>query len=299
VWREPFVEVASTITGPASLPYALHHRFLDPAVAQAECDQLLLQRMEAVRLALGRPILVGLCGAQGSGKSTTAARLSGLLRDQGLRAVVLSIDDVYLTWVERLELARTVHPLLATRGVPGTHDLALAHETLNALLNAGPDTRTALPAFDKAFDDRLARAQWPIIAGPLDVVLFEGWCVGCRPQPREALEPPINALERAEDPHGVWRAYVNAQLAGAYGALFARLDLRLFLAAPGFDAVHAWRAQQEAGLARGPNAPPPMDDAALGRFIAHYERLTRWLLEDRPADVVVELGYDRTPMAWR
>lgn len=281
------------------MPETASHPFADRATTFADCDRLFLDHIEAARLALGRPILVSLCGAQGSGKSTTAARLSGQLAGRGLAAVVLSIDDVYLTRAERLTLAETVHPLLATRGVPGTHDVALAHETLSALLGAGPDTVTALPAFDKAIDDRLSQASWPRHAGPVDVVLFEGWCVAARPQPPEALEPPINALERDEDADGRWRAYVNAQLAAPYADLFARIDLRLFLAAPGFDAVEGWRAQQEAGLVRGPDTPPPMDAAALRRFIAHYERLTRWMLEDEPADVVVELGYDRRPLGWR
>ena len=45
---------------------------------------------------------------------------------------MLSLDDLYLPKAERLRLARDVHPLLATRGVPGTHDVALGVECSRA-----------------------------------------------------------------------------------------------------------------------------------------------------------------------
>jgi D-glycerate 3-kinase len=38
-----------------------------------------------------------------------------------------------------------------------------------------------------------------------------------------------------------------------------------------------------------------MTDAEVGRFIQHYERITRWILEEMPdrADWVVRLDADR------
>jgi len=86
----------------------------------------------------GHPLIFGMCGAQGSGKSTLARALAGRFP----RAVALSIDDFYLTRAERLRLAKEVHPLLATRGVPGTHDLDLANAVLTALERGEP---VALP----------------------------------------------------------------------------------------------------------------------------------------------------------
>src|SRR5699024_680551 len=73
----------------------------------------------------------GISGLQGSGKSTLAAQLARLAGERGIRAVVLSLDDAYLDHDERARLARDVHPLLATRGPPGTHDMALATRTLD------------------------------------------------------------------------------------------------------------------------------------------------------------------------
>jgi len=234
---------------------------------------------------LDRPLSLGICGAQGSGKSTLAAALAALLGARGLTVAALSLDDFYLTRAERAQLARDVHPLLATRGVPGTHDVPLATRTFAQLAKAGD---TALPSFDKAIDDRRDPAQWPRVRGPADVVLFEGWCVGARPQTAAALATPINALERDEDAGGQWRRTVNDALAGPYRPLFDGFDRLLLLQAPSFEVVFEWRREQEQKLARklaasGGDGNALMDEAQLARFIAHYERLTRHILEEMPA----------------
>ncbi len=157
------------------------------------------------------PLVVGICGPQGSGKSTLTALLAWLLEARSLRTATLSIDDLYLTRAARERLAIEIHPLLRTRGVPGTHDPTLGLSVLDALARPEP---VALPRFDKAVDDRAPTSDWPVFEGPADVVLLEGWCVGARAQPAAALADPINALERDEDPDGAWRGFANAALAG-------------------------------------------------------------------------------------
>jgi D-glycerate 3-kinase len=241
----------------------------------------------------GRTALVGLCGAQGSGKSTIAAVTVRLLRQQGLNAVALSLDDFYLGREARGWLAGKVHRLLQVRGPPGTHDVALACGVLDRLRQAGT---TPLPAFDKAADERRSKGQWREIEGPADVVILEGWCVGARPEPADRLRPALNPLERRDDPSGAWRGYVNRQLAEPYQALFARLDRLVLLQAPGFEVVRGWRAEQEAKLRA--RTGQGMSDAQVGQFIQHYERLTRWILEEMPAraDWTVRLNPDRTPV---
>jgi len=243
-------------------------------------------------------VVAGLCGAQGSGKSTAAAALVELLHQQDLPAVALSIDDFYLPRSARAELAATVHPLLMTRGVPGTHDVELALATIESL---GTDEPTRLPAFDKGSDDRRPRRQWRELQGPLRVVILEGWCVGARAEPAATLAAPVNALEREEDAQGIWRGYVNDALADRYPALFNRLAPLALLAAPSFEVVHAWRAEQEhklrARLQReGGDASRVMSDAGIARFIAHYERVTRNILAEMPAraDHLIQLDPHRT-----
>jgi D-glycerate 3-kinase len=238
--------------------------------------------------ALDGPVIVGINGAQGSGKSTLCKFLEVLLVEHNQRAVTLSLDDLYLTRAERQAMARDEHPLFATRGVPGTHDVALGHAILDALLDKRP---IVLPRFDKANDDRASGGR--AVDTPVEVILFEGWCVGAVPQPAAALIEPVNRLEAEEDPDGVWRREVNRRLATDYAELFARIDLLVTLKVPGFEAVHTNRRLQEAKLAAAhPGGAAIMDDAALDRFLMHYERLTRWMLAEMPAraDAVIEIG---------
>ena len=257
----------------------------DPAILEAAWGTIKQQ--------LGKGLTVaGICGSQASGKSTLSAALVRRAAAEGVPAVSLSLDDIYLTRAEREELSRKVHPLLRTRGVPGTHDVALGMATIAALERG---EAALMPRFDKGTDDRAPQAAWDRAPASTRLLIFEGWCTGAAPQEEAALAEPVNGLERNEDPDGRWRAYANNALAGEYRALFGRLDLLILLAAPGFETVYGWRCQQEQALhQRG--APQAMSDAAIARFIAHYERLTRHILAEMPAraDMVAWLAEDRS-----
>lgn len=236
-----------------------------------------------------KPLVVGICGAQGSGKSTLAAAVAARFE----RAAVLSIDDLYLGRAERADLARQIHPLFATRGVPGTHDTMLGMEVLDALARGEP---VALPRFDKAHDDRVPREDWPIAAADCELVILEGWCVGARPQSADDLAEPVNRLEAKEDRNGRWRRFVSEALAGPYQQLFRRIEMLVLLAAPDWDTVLSWRIEQERELrATSPGGPGVMDDDAIARFVSHYERLTRHILAEMPgrADLVLHLNARR------
>ena len=248
-----------------------------------------------------RQLVAGICGCQGSGKSTLAAFLKLLLEWENRRAAIVSLDDLYLTKQERQTLAREIHPLLRTRGVPGTHDVALGLQTLGKLRAAGEISRIAIPRFDKARDDRAPRKEWDVFKGRPDFVLFEGWCVDARPQPRAALRRPVNRLERDCDPDRIWRRYVNDQLAGPYRKLFAGIDLLIFLQAPSFACVYKWRGLQEKKLRRSGRGNAVMDRKKLETFIMHYERLTLWMLKEMPAraDILLPLAPDQRIRAVR
>lgn len=235
----------------------------------------------------------GITGLQGSGKSTLAAQVAALARDRGLRAAVLSIDDCYLDREARLRLGRDVHPLLATRGPPGTHDLALANGTLEAL-RAGEAVR--LPRFDKLADRRLPAAAWPPVEAAA-LVLFEGWFLATPPQPGTELAAPLNALERDEDDDGRWRRYCNDALGRDYPPLWRRIDRLLCLQAPGFEVVPAWRWQQERSLQAAHPGRTAMTRAQVERFVQFFERTSRQALRTLPgiADAVVALDAQRRP----
>ncbi|KAB8166911.1 kinase [Lysobacter maris] len=235
-----------------------------------------------------------IAGLQGSGKSTLAAQLAALARARGLRCASLSIDDFYLGRGQRRRLARRVHPLLATRGPPGTHDVALACDTLDALC-AGRSAR--LPRFDKLADTRLPPSCWRD-SGRVDLVLFEGWLLKTPPQDATALAAPINALERDEDADGRWRRWCNRALADAYPPLWSRLDRLLFLQPPGFEVVPQWRWQQECRLQASRPHHRGMTRPQLERFVQFYERVSRQALRTLPglAERTVPLDARRRPL---
>ncbi len=247
--------------------------------------------------------VLGICGPQGIGKSTLTQVLQTVLRDiAGLSIAVLSVDDLYLSSAERRRLASEVHPLLRTRGVPGTHDVARGITVIRQLLVAGDEEHTRLPRFNKALDEPSPENEQPLFKGRADLVILEGWCVGAIPQSTSDLIEPINALEHDDDADGVWRNYVNAQLAGPYQVLFGLLDRLLLLHAQRFEDIYAWRLLQERKLAAkvssstaAPGASRLMSDDELRRFIMHFERLTRHILREMPAraDLVAELDANR------
>ncbi len=157
-----------------------------------------------------KPFIIGINGAQGTGKSTLAALLTILLtEDHHLSVAQLSLDDFYFTRSEREDLAHEIHPLLSTRGVPGTHDIALALTTIRALTQAEHGQTIELPRFNKAADDRFPLVQYDQVIGPTDVIIFEGWCVCAPPQDDTALRNPVNELEQKEDPQCIWRNHIN------------------------------------------------------------------------------------------
>lgn len=237
--------------------------------------------------------ILGVAGSQGSGKSTLAAGLKVRLEKEAVPVALLSIDDLYRTRAEREELARTVHPLLRTRGVPGTHDVALGLEVIGTLKRGDA---ALLPRFDKAIDDRLPQDRWEKAAAGTRLLILEGWCVGAQPQDVQMLTAPINRLEAEEDGDGRWRQFVNHALAVDYPSLFAQIDLLAFLAAPSFDVILRWRIQQEQDLRKSSSAAlAVMDDDAIARFIQNYERLTRQMLAEMPghADLTIWLDVDR------
>ncbi len=239
-----------------------------------------------------RPPLIAVVGAQGSGKTTLA-----LAAAERFGAIQISIDDVYLTRAERETMARKAHPLFATRGPPGTHDLALLQRLIDALSAAGPDDETRIPAFDKRGDDRRPVEGWGLFRGRPSAILIDAWCLGAASEDAAALAKPVNALERDQDPDGRWRRAVNGFVGGSYAGFIARFDAVLFLRAPSFEVVLDWRCQQEADLLGvAPPDLPAGDRARVADFIQYFERITRRMLDGGvTSDVTVQLDRNRLP----
>jgi len=294
--KEKFTQSVQAAITRLALP-ASYHQAVEGVVSA------LATEISNLHQAMGRPIVVGLNGSQGSGKSTVSDFLKlSLELLHGIPTAVMSLDDIYLSKSTREKLALEVHPLLRTRGVPGTHQISLGLETIDSLLSASDTSSTLLPSFDKSIDDVLPLSSWRQFQGRAEVVILEGWCVAARPQSEGALLQPINTLELNEDVGGVWRRYVNAQLESHYPALFNKIDFTVMLKTPGFECVFAWRLLQEQklmaqmkSLGRGTEDNQGLlDEAGLKYFLMHYERLTRFMLTDLPGwvDAVIPVSRD-------
>lgn len=227
--------------------------------------------------------IIGITGSQGSGKTTFAQSLVTSLRSRKPLTVSLSLDDFYLSKTARGELAESVHPLLATRGVPGTHETDLLEKVLNQVASEGMPKEISVPTFDKARDDR-----GPNKSAYVGKLVLEGWCLGAAAQSVQDLREPVNDLEREEDSSGEWRYWVNSQIQSRYHRLWQKVDFWIRLIPPSFTSVFEWRKKQEEQL----DIRKRMSDTDLKRFIQHYERLTRWQWESEKLLPGLEIHLD-------
>lgn len=213
------------------------------------------------------PYLFGVSGGQGAGKTTLCQALVAALESHGKTAITLSLDDFYLSKAARAHLAETVHPLCATRGVPGTHDVDLLKQTLIQLR----DGHAIVPQFSKSHDDLMPADQWPVMARRPDVILLEGWCVGARAGFIDAA--PQTAWEQSHDPQALWKSWTQTAVA-AYGEVWDELQALLVLRQESFDAVIDSRWQQEQGNAAATGVWQFTSRQEVAAFCAHYESWT-------------------------
>ena len=243
-----------------------------------------------------KPYFVGLAGGQGTGKTTISSLLEIILRKYfKLNVFKISIDDFYRTRKERFSLSKKVHPLLMTRGVPGTHDIKI-------MLDFFRKSKTKkfksfkLPKFNKAIDDRCKKNQWYTIKKRPDVVIFEGWCVGARAEKNSTIKKSINSLEKANDAQLIWRNYVNKQLKTKYKKLYDQLDCLVYLKAKNFSLLQKWRLIQEKKLwLKNKNKKTNnkiMSKGDVINFMQTYQRVTQNMFKFAPryASIILNLN---------
>ncbi|WPG99875.1 putative uridine/cytidine kinase [Acrodontium crateriforme] len=215
------------------------------------------------------PFFVGLNGVQGAGKTTLVTTLCKTLSSQphNLPTVVLSIDDLYLPHDQQEQLAKShpTNPLVQHRGQPSTHDIKLGTALFSSLQNR--ETNLKIPVYDKsAFNgsgDRQDESTWPVINAPgqatVDVIIFEGWCVGFRALSDEEVEQKWRAAKAEFDAKGdAYQGrlgklelesvmFVNQKLR-EYDHLTDQFDAFMQIDAEDTQFVYAWRREQEAAL---------------------------------------------------
>ena len=225
---------------------------------------------------------LGLSGGQGTGKTTITALLEIILNKYFKKKVcAFSIDDFYKTKKEREKLSKNKHPLLKTRGVPGTHDINLIFDFLNEV-KLKKKNNFLLPKFDKSIDDRAKKSMWKKINYIPDIVILDGWCIGAKAQSNKLLTKAINILEKKEDPKNVWRKYVNKQLKTKYKVLFNKMNDIIYLNASNFSLMKKWRIKQENKI-RIKNVKKNskvMTNKDILRFMMFYQRITQQMFKD-------------------
>jgi len=232
-----------------------------------------------------------LAGSQGIGKSTLLKVIELILKKYFNKKILcLNLDNFYFDKLKRIKLSKKIHPLLNTRGVPGTHDITNILKIINKFNREKYPIK--LPLFDKLSDSRLKKQK--LIKTKCDILILEGWCVGCPPISRKYLLSNINTLERQYDINGKWRKYYNREIKTNYSKVFKEFSSIIYLKAPSFTNVLNWRIKQEKYLLKlnKKNILSGMSAKEIANFIEHYEKITKWMLKKMPAlsDIVLYIN---------
>ena len=242
-----------------------------------------------------RPFIVGLGGGQGTGKTTITSIISIVLKKYfKLNVFKISIDDFYKTRKERFLLSKKLHPLLMSRGVPGTHDINIMLDFFKKVKKSKFKS-LRLPKFNKAIDDRCKKKLWYLIKKRPDVIIFEGWCVGARAEKNNTLKKAINSLEKINDLKLVWRKFVNQQLKSKYKKLYNHLNCLLYLKVKNFSLLQRWRLKQEKKLwlkNKKLSNNKIMSKKEVIRFMQTYQRVTQNMIKGAPkyASIILNLN---------
>lgn len=256
-------------------------------------------QLATLRQQLGRPVIQGIVGGQGTGKTTLTGVLSLILAQLGYRTLSLSLDDLYKTYAERQQLQEQDSRLI-WRGPPGTHDVELGIELLDQLRQPKPPNPILVPRFDKSAWGGAGDRTTPEPVEGIDIVLFEGWFVGVRPiNPAifdTSIPPPIQTLAD--------QAFARDMNHGLqdYLPLWERLDRLMLLYPTNYHLSQQWRRQAEQQMmATGKSG---MTDSQIDRFVEYFWKslhpelfITPLIKTSSYVDLVVEIDPDHTPGA--
>ncbi len=231
------------------------------------------------------PYFIGLAGGQGTGKTTISSILKIILTKYfKLKVFKISIDDLYKTRKDRMSLSKKIHPMLLTRGVPGTHDINIMIKFFENLKNK-KFKKLKLPKFDKSIDDRRSKKFWYTINKRPDVIILEGWCVGAKSENNKSLKRNVNSLEKTNDKMMIWRKFVNNNLKNSYKNLFSQINCLIYLKAKNFKLLQQWRLKQEKKLlikSKQKKNSKIMNKAAVINFMQTYQRITQNMFKYAP-----------------
>jgi D-glycerate 3-kinase len=246
-------------------------------------------KIASSRKDLGRPLIQGILGGQGTGKTTMSRILSLILQQLGYRTLSLSLDDLYKTYSDRLALTQQ-DPRLIWRGPPGTHDIDLGLSLLDQIRQG--NSPVSVPRFDKSAHSGAGDRTTPeILTDAIDIVLFEGWFVGVQPiDPEDFTTAPAPIVT---DEDRVFARDMNDQLKN-YLPLWQRLDSLIVLYPTDYRCSLEWRKQAEKQMIA--TGKPGMTDAEIEEFVKYFwralhpELFIKPLLKSHQVDLVIEIS---------
>ncbi len=245
------------------------------------------------RQQISRPFIQGILGGQGTGKTTTCKAVCLILQNLGYHSLSLSLDDLYKTYSDRLQLQQQ-DPRLIWRGPPGTHDVELGIAILDKIRHQ--EFPVAVPRFDKSAHNGAGERTTPEIVSQVDILLFEGWFVGVRPIDPVAFEnapPPIvTAADKA------FARDMNQKLHD-YLPLWQKLDSLILFYPQDYHLCLQWRQQAEKQAIAAGKAG--MTDTQVEQFVKYFWLSLHPELFIKPlatspelVDLVVEINSDHT-----
>lgn len=237
------------------------------------------------------PLIVGLTAPQGAGKSLLVTLLNtSLAKEHSLPTTIFSLDDFYLphTGLQTLAEENPSNPLLQHRGQPSTHEIPLVKSVFSSLRQNKP---TAIPQFNKAafngHGDRVPEKDWMTVnqdpQNPIRIILFEGWCVGFRPLPSEAVTSRHErAVTEAQDSASKSKAKYPGRLGHnslqsvstintaleEYDEITSQFDGLIHIDAEDHLYVYEWRSEQEHNLIKAKGSG--MSDEEVKNFVDGY-----------------------------
>ena len=230
-------------------------------------------------------------GSQGSGKSTLSKLIKIIIeKTSSKKVMLLSIDDYYLSKIDRYNLSQQIHPLLITRGVPGTHNIKKLKEHLGQFKKKQFPIIT--PTFNKLKDDISIKTK---VFNKADILILEGWCCGAKPIENKFLKINLNKVEKELDKDFKWRKYYNSKLKNEYQQIFKTFDRIIYLQPLSFQFVLKWRYAQEKNNAKKTKTKNFMNKNTTKNFILYYEKLTKWMIKNMPdkADMLIKVDKEQ------
>ena len=210
-------------------------------------------------------VVLGIAGVNGSGKTTLARFLSLLLQKDEYNMINFSMDDLYPTKGDRLELANNINTSLETRLM---YDNMLVKNIFESLRNW--KNSIFIPKFDKSIDDRFPVNRWQKVNNKPDFVIIEGVFTFAQPI-------SVKNLSKVD-------LYINSrvdELSDSYNFM----DVKIALLAESVENVIQFRQQQEIELRKEKGNNFGMTPQEVERFILYFKKyLERYTfpLENNP-----------------